>query len=101
MPKHARSARSADAQNRAIRTLIQGLAVDLAVAVAATLLAWLPDADLSSREAWTVVGLAVAKSVLTAAASWVMRAKLDPSGIPTPLPPGDPGEPDDGLEHFA
>ena len=70
----------------------------LAVAVAATLLAWLPDADLSSREAWTVVGLAVAKSVLTAGASWVMRAKLDPSGIPTPLPPADPGEPDADLE---
>lgn len=101
MPKHASSARSTDAQNRAIRTLIQGLAVDLAVAVAVTLLAWLPDADLSSREAWTVVGLAVAKSVLTAAASWVMRMQLDPSGVPTPLPPADPGEPGDDLEHFA
>ena len=67
----------------------------LAVAVAATLLAWLPDADITSREAWTAVGVTLAKTALTAAASWVMRAKLDASSVPTPLPPADPGEPDD------
>lgn len=70
----------ADAQARAGRTLLQGLAVDLLVAIATALLFWLPDADLSSKEAWIVLGTSLAKTVLTAAASYVMRLKVDPSG---------------------
>lgn len=84
-----------DARNRGVRTLLQGAAWDVAIAVAAALLLWLPDADLSSRDAWIVLGTAVAKTVLTAVASYVMRAKLDGSALPTPLPPANPGEPDD------
>ena len=95
MGKHTTPATRADARNRAWRTLLQGLATDVLVAIAAALLAWLPDADITSREAWTVIGVTLAKTALTAAASWVMRAKLDASGLPTPLPPADPGEPDD------
>jgi hypothetical protein len=68
----------ADAANRGWRTLIQGVTIDVAVALAAVLLVWLPDADLSSREAWIVLGTAVAKSVLTALASYVMRLKVTP-----------------------
>ena len=95
MAKHATPATRADARNRALRTLLQGLATDVLVALAAALLAWLPDADITSREAWAAIGVTLAKTALTAAASWVMRAKLDASGLPTPLPPADPGEPDD------
>lgn len=73
------SLRTADARERSARTFVQGLAIDLAIAVAAVLLVWLPDADLSARAAWIVLGTAVAKSVLTAAASYVMRLKLAPS----------------------
>lgn len=91
----ARHALKADAKNRAWRTLLQGLAADVLVAVAAVLLAWLPDADITSAEAWTVVAVTLAKTALTTAASWIMRAKLDASIVPTPLPPADPGEPDD------
>jgi hypothetical protein len=58
------------------------------------LLAWLPDADITSGEAWAVVAVTLAKTALTTAASWIMRAKLDGSVLPTPLPPADPGEPD-------
>lgn len=68
----------AAAVERGRRSLWQGLAIDLAVAVAVTLLAWLPDADLTSGEAWLILGVAVAKSVLTAAASYVMRLKVAP-----------------------
>lgn len=68
----------ADAANRSARTLIQGLAVDVLIAIAAALLVWLPDADVSSKEAWIVLGTAVVKSVLTAAASYVMRLKVAP-----------------------
>jgi len=70
----------ADAADRGWRTLIQGLAIDVLVAVAAVLLVWLPDADISKVEAWIVLGTAVAKSVLTAVASYVMRLKVAPGG---------------------
>lgn len=68
----------ADAGQRAKRTIVQGIAIDVAVAIAVALLAWLPDADISSGEAWMVLGTAVAKTVLTAVASYVMRLKVDP-----------------------
>lgn len=64
-----------DAVDRSRRTLIQGLVTDALVAVAAVLLVWLPDADITSREAWTVLGVSVVKSVLTAVASYVMRVR--------------------------
>lgn len=68
----------ADAASRSRRTFVQGLAVDVVIAIATALLLWLPDADLSSRDAWFVLGTALAKSVLTAAASYVMRLKVAP-----------------------
>lgn len=69
----------AAAAERGRRTAIQGLAIDVAVAVAVVLLAWLPDADLASSTAWVILGTAVAKSVLTALASYVMRLKVAPA----------------------
>lgn len=68
----------AAAAERGTRTLLQGVAIDLAVAVAVVLLAWLPDADVSSREGWIILGTALVKSVLTALASYVMRLKVTP-----------------------
>lgn len=70
-----------DAANRGWRTFAQGVAIDVAVAVAVALLAWLPDADLSSRAAWIILGTAVGKTVLTAVASYVMRLKVQPPAI--------------------
>lgn len=75
---HARRSVKADATERGKRTFIQGLAVDVVLAIAAALLVWLPDADVSSREAWLVLGAALVKTVLTAAASYVMRLKVAP-----------------------
>lgn len=69
----------AAAAERGTRTLIQGLAWDVVIAIAVVLLAWLPDANLTAAEAWLALGVAVAKSVLTAAASYVMRIKRAPS----------------------
>lgn len=68
-----------DARERSVRTFVQGLVVDVVLAIAAVLLVWLPDADLSAREAWLVLGTSLVKSVLTAVASYVMRIKLAPS----------------------
>lgn len=75
------TATQADAANRGYRTFLQGVAIDVAVAIAVALLAWLPDADLSSREAWIVLGTAVGKTVLTAVASYVMRLKVTPPAV--------------------
>jgi hypothetical protein len=83
-----------DARNRAFRSFLQGFGIDIAVAVCAALMVWLPDADVSKKEAWLVLGTSLVKTVLQAGAAYVMRAKLDGSSIPTPLPPADPGEPD-------
>jgi hypothetical protein len=88
------SLRTNDARNRALRSFVQGLGIDIATALAALLLVWLPDADLSSRDAWIVLATGAARTVLQSIASYVMRAKLDGSALPTPLPPADPGEPD-------
>ena len=68
----------ADAAQRAKRTFIQGIALDVAVAIAVALLAWLPDADLTSKQAWIILGTSLAKTVLTAVASYVMRLKVRP-----------------------
>jgi len=78
---------TADAQNRALRTFIQGLVTDLALALATVLYTWVGAADLTSRAAWIGVGILGAKTTLTTVASYVMRRWADPSGLPTPLPP--------------
>ena len=84
--------RGVDARNRALRTFLQGLAIDVAVALAALVLA---NADtITDKQGLIVLGAAAAKTVATTVASYVMRRFLDPSRVPTPLPPSDPGEPD-------
>lgn len=74
----ATAANHAAATERGRRTLWQGLGLDVAIAVAMVLLMWLPDADVTSTEAWLILGTAVIKSVLTALASYVMRLKVQP-----------------------
>lgn len=68
----------AAATERATRTLWQGLGIDVAIAVAAALLAWLPDADVLDGAAWLILGTILIKTVLQAVASYVMRLKLAP-----------------------
>lgn len=94
MAKHA-APLSADAANRSVRTLLQGLAVDIAVAVAAVLLSSLGSLDLTDTQALQALGLLLAKTVLTAVASYVMRRFVDTSAVPTPLPPDPVPEPND------
>ena len=81
-----------DARNRALRTFLQGLAIDLAVAVAAFALA---NVDSITDRAGLILALtSLAKTLVTTVAAYVMRRFLDGSSLPTPLPPANPGEPD-------
>ena len=82
-----------DAKNRALRTFLQGLAVDLAVAVAALVLSSVD--QITDRDGLTLFGLALAKTAVTTAASYVMRRFVDASSVPTPLPPAPQVEPAD------
>lgn len=76
---------AADAKNRAVRTFLQGLAIDLGVAVAALVLANVD--KITSREGLILFGITLAKTVVTTVASYVMRRFVDGSSVPTPLPP--------------
>lgn len=81
-----------DARNRALRTFVQGLAIDLAVAVAAFALANVD--SITDRAGFILALTSLAKTLVTTVASYVMRRFLDGSAVPTPLPPANPGEPD-------
>lgn len=78
-PQREAQATRAAAVERGLRTLWQGLGLDVAVAVAVALLAWLPSADVSSGAAWSLLGLSLLKTVLTAVASYVLRLKRPPT----------------------
>lgn len=84
----------ADAKNRAWRTFLQGMAIDVAVGIALVLGTTFASADGWGDLEWTILSFSVAKSFVQSATSFVMRRFLDPSKLPTPLPPSDPGEPD-------
>lgn len=81
-----------DANNRAARTFLQGLAIDITVAAAIATYTIVSD---PSPIVWGVVGASLARSCVQAAAAYVMRRWVDRSRFPTPLPPDPPGEPDD------
>lgn len=88
-----------DAGNRAYRTFLQGLGIDILVAVSilAYNLSSSPDDELS----WLLIGASLARTVVQSAAAYIMRAFLDPSRIPTPLPPTPqprPAETSDGRD---
>lgn len=77
----ATSTAHADAKQRSIRTLVQGLAIDCAVAAGAgatAALATIDGNELLTTAAWIALGTSVLKSVLTAGASYLARLKLPP-----------------------
>ena len=89
--------RTNDARNRALRTFLQGLGTDVTAALILLLLPVFTSANGWGDFEWQVLGFLVAKTVAVTALSYVMRQYLDASRLPTPLPPSDPGEPDDNV----
>ena len=78
------------ARKRGWQTAVQGLSIDVLVAVALVVLATLPDATNWAvvRDNWPVVALLVSKSVVQAVAAWVVRRFADQSGF-VPAKPTD------------
>lgn len=101
MPRLTKAEKAAqlerDARNRALRTFLQGLALDIGVAVA--LLVY--DAVQADQPDYRLLLASLIKTVLQVAASYVMRRLVDPSRIRTPLPPDPPGEPDADAGYSA
>lgn len=81
--------RTTDARNRALRTFLQGLAIDLMAACVLLLLPLFTAAQDWSDIDWRILGFLLAKTVSVTGMSYVMRVFLDPSRLPTPLPPAD------------
>lgn len=72
-----------DAKNRAFRTLVQNLSIDIVVAFG-TVLPMLLNMDWTDGKAWGIFGFSVAKTVLTVFISYISRLAVDPV-IPTPV----------------
>lgn len=89
----AHSRLTADAKNRGLRVALTGLAIDVAVAIALVMSAFVLDLSSWSGVEWTVLSFTLAKSVVQAVAAFILRRFIDPSRIPTPLPPDPVPEP--------
>lgn len=79
-----------DASNRALRTFVVGLLIDVAVAVALVLVA----ATGAAEPNWQVLPALLLKTVVHSAASYVLRLKTTvmapPARQPGPVAEGDP-----------
>lgn len=95
MTSRAGAALRRDARNRALRVFLAGLAIDLAVAVSLVVLEVTKAAELPE---WRVIAASLFRTLAQTAAAYVLRRFVDPSRVPTPLPPDPPGEPDAGPE---
>lgn len=67
--------------SRPLRTLVQGFALDVAIAVVLVLAAAFGDIEWTPKY-WAALGLTVAKSVLQAGAAYWMRTLVKPSEDP-------------------
>lgn len=88
-----------DARNRALRSFIVGLAIDVAVAVALLLVNVFGSAQSWDDLDWKIIAFSLGKTLATTIGSYVLRRFADGSAIPTPLPPSpvpppaDPNKP--------
>lgn len=87
LPDKAKHDLSTDARNRSFRTFLNGLTVDVGVALALVLLTATSGANSWSDLEWSLLGFTLAKTGVMTAGSYVLRRYLDASPFPTPLPP--------------
>jgi Na+/melibiose symporter-like transporter len=84
-----------DAGNRAWRTFLQNIAIDVVVAVVAILVPYFQKANSFGDFEWTVIIFSVVKTIALTAFAFIMRRFLDPSSFPTPLPPAPVAAPNE------
>lgn len=82
MADHALTPKYSDALNRAWRTLYTGFILDALVLIGAGLADLLNQADVTTQAFWITLGILVAKSLLTSAASFLLRLKVTPKPLP-------------------
>ena len=95
-PRRALEVKKADAKNRALRTFIQGLGIDILVALVVLITPILIGANgWEDFAEWKIILFSVVKTVLTTAASYIMRRFVDQpnSGTLPQDPPGYPSQP--------
>lgn len=71
---------NAIAKKRGWQTLVQSLAIDVAVAIALALSVLIGPWEGWEDVQWTVLGFVLAKSVVQAVVAWVIRRFVDRSG---------------------
>lgn len=86
-----------DARNRALRTFLIGLGIDVLVAVCLVLTVTFRDANGWSDLEGSILAFTLLKTVVQTAGSYVLRRFLDASALPTPLPPDPQGSPVDPV----
>ena len=88
---------SADARNRALRTFLQNIGIDVLVAVVAILIPFFQDANSFGELEWKIILFSLAKTIALTVFAFIMRRFLDRSAFPTPLPPVTAGTPNDNT----
>lgn len=68
-----------DAQDRAFRTFMQGIGIDVVVALSIAMGIWVVDADITSKEAWIVLATTGGKTLIITVTSYVVRLKIPPN----------------------
>lgn len=84
-----------DARNRALRVFLWGLAYTVGTAVVLVIAPVFTSANGFEDIDWDRVVWSLVQAVVVSVIAYLGRTVLDPSKFPTPLPPADPGEPDD------
>lgn len=93
LTKKATAALTADAKNRMLRSVMQGLTIDVVVAVVLAVGSAFATSNGWSDFQWALLSYSVVKSVVQAVVAFVMRRFIDTSKVPTPLPPADDAMP--------
>jgi hypothetical protein len=99
LPDRAKDELAADARNRSWRTFLNGITVDVAIALLLVLTQSVGSAQGWDDFEWGVLAFTFAKTAVMTAGSYVLRRYLDASRFPTPLPPAPVAAPavlDDG-----
>lgn len=79
-----------DAKNRTYRTFLQGLGFAVLAAIVMVLLPVFTNAKSWDDFHWKLLAFSLVQVVGTAILAYIMRTVLDPSKVPTPLPPANP-----------